>query len=360
MTIALAKKAVDFLLENAKSENKIPSITFFGGEPTLLWNEIIVPTVNYAHHERNEKFNFSITSNCVLMTEERLQWMKLENVGLLFSIDGDKNTQDYNRCFHNGKGSFDAIRAMIKLVPQYFPHVLFRSTVIPKTCGQMFHNMQFASKSGFSSVYVIPNVFEDWSNENRGILGEQLRLYADYYIDSIQSGKPYIHLVPFEKAIGKISRIWSNDKHRGTKDCAAGGKCGFCTNGHGAIDSYGNIYGCQQLPTLKGEKDLFCLGDIFTGIDDSRRNRLVEAFDISSVSGSNCKDCSLNDICDGGCIANNYLIHGNLNLVPEMYCYWNQLLIKEALRVSNILGDAKNITFKEIFMKCARDGGYGL
>ena len=32
--------------------------------------------------------------------------MKENNIGLLFSIDGDKETQDFNRPFHSGKGRF--------------------------------------------------------------------------------------------------------------------------------------------------------------------------------------------------------------------------------------------------------------
>ena len=47
MTYEMAQMAVDFLIANAKEMQITPRITFFGGEPLLLWNEIIKPLTLY-------------------------------------------------------------------------------------------------------------------------------------------------------------------------------------------------------------------------------------------------------------------------------------------------------------------------
>ena len=71
MTLDVAKDAAKWLYNNAIESSKIqekeviPTIGFFGGEPTLMWDSIIVPLISWIE-EQNWKFNFGITSNSVL------------------------------------------------------------------------------------------------------------------------------------------------------------------------------------------------------------------------------------------------------------------------------------------------------
>ena len=60
MTLQTAKDSVDFVVKNLLTKEKLgllekpdemATITFFGGEPTLLWEEIVVPTVQYAEEK---------------------------------------------------------------------------------------------------------------------------------------------------------------------------------------------------------------------------------------------------------------------------------------------------------------------
>jgi uncharacterized protein len=102
MSLQVALDAIDFLMKNNP-----PSMTchvcFFGGEPLLKWDEIIVPTVEYKERiYPDRKITFSITTNCVLLTEDKIHFMKEHKIGILTSIDGAKDTQYYNRPFHNG------------------------------------------------------------------------------------------------------------------------------------------------------------------------------------------------------------------------------------------------------------------
>jgi uncharacterized protein len=102
MTLKVAKDTAKWLYENAKiasaikEKEIIPTIGFFGGEPTLMWDSIVVPLVLWVK-EQNWKFNFGITSNCMLMTPDKVDFLCEHNIGLLLSMDGAKTTQDYNR-----------------------------------------------------------------------------------------------------------------------------------------------------------------------------------------------------------------------------------------------------------------------
>lgn len=360
MSLDVAMDAVKYLAKNGIETGRVPNITFFGGEPTLRFDDIIVPVVNYIRQEWKRPFNISITTNGLLLTAERLHWMRKNKIGVLFSIDGAKETQDYNRPFHSGRGSFNALENTIEQITTFYPNVMFRSTVIPATVHHLYENILFAENHDFKNIYEIPNVYEEWSDEATATLKDELRKYGDHVIEAFRSNVPYIKLMPFERAFGKMWRINNTRDRRNTIDCLAQGKCGFCTNGGGAIDVHGNIYACQELPSSHGTEDPFCIGNIYDGIDEDKHQRLLSMYDVQAVRGADCEQCKLRDICDGGCVANNYMLNGSMNIMAPIYCLWNQMLVDEAHRVATILGNEENEIFREHFRKLVREGGYGL
>ena len=66
------------------------SITFFGGEPTLLWDELIEPLVAYSKDKYPGRVKFGITTNGTLLNEKRIDFLKENNIPPLLSIDGHK------------------------------------------------------------------------------------------------------------------------------------------------------------------------------------------------------------------------------------------------------------------------------
>ena len=73
----------------------------------------------------------------------------------------------------------------------------------------------------------------------------------------------------------------------------------------------------------------------------------MNLYDSSQVSGEDCSSCKLNRVCDGGCVANNYMITGSVNKLPEMYCWWQQLVIDEAIYIMQTLGKEENEAFRK-------------
>lgn len=47
MSYQTAKDAADFLIRNAEQSGTTPAITFFGGEPLLGWDTVIMPLTEY-------------------------------------------------------------------------------------------------------------------------------------------------------------------------------------------------------------------------------------------------------------------------------------------------------------------------
>ena len=92
MTYETAKAAAEFLIKNTEETNITPSINFFGGEPMLMWDSIIVPLTNWIRNEYKKPFSLGITTNGTLLDEEKIEFLKKNGVNLLFSIDGGKET----------------------------------------------------------------------------------------------------------------------------------------------------------------------------------------------------------------------------------------------------------------------------
>lgn len=341
MTLETAKHAVDFLLSNSEVEGVVPNITFFGGEPLLKWEQIIVPLVKYIREEKNTPFRLNITSNCVLITEEKMKFLKKYDVTLLFSIDGDKESQDFNRPFHNGEGSFDRLSENISLIPKYFPQVTFRSTITPETAKYLFHNLKFTLKNGYAHMFATPNVFTEWDEGSRLILKEEVRKISDYYMENLRQGIliKYINIEELIHDAITINRIIQGRSKKPLSKCGIGEGMGC------SITPNGTMLGCQEMSSY--DDDTFVIGDIFNGADDGKRYHLSESFKYKNIEGTNCNTCKYRPICNGGCVANNYLINKNLNKMPEMSCYWNQLLLEEALRIIKIMGTEKNQLFKQ-------------
>ena len=337
MTLETAKDAARFLMGNAKaSGGPTPEINFFGGEPMLEFDTVIKPLVEWVHDGLGEPFKFSITTNGTLLTDERIRFMKRHGFGLLLSMDGNKPVQDYNRPYADGSGSFDALKAIVPKALAAWPGVTFRMTAIPETCSHLFESIMWAAAQGFTNFFVTPNVFEPWDEASRETLAGEMRKYADYYAESRARGVRPIAFSTFEQAFWDIKAIAdaeSKGVYRAMPKCRSDGKCGLGASRFASIHPNGNLYACQEMTSNEGEESPFYIGSIYSGADNARRRALMESFDALPVRGEYCGECEYDRICDGGCVANNYMVTGRLGGMPEMYCWWRRLVLHEAERV---------------------------
>ncbi|MFR4764057.1 MAG: radical SAM protein, partial [Anaerococcus obesiensis] len=91
MTDDVAKKSIDFLLENSGSHYNL-DIDFFGGEPLLNW-DLVKNTVDYARSkekEFNKHFNFTLTTNGMLLDDEKIEYLNKNMKNVVLSLDGRK------------------------------------------------------------------------------------------------------------------------------------------------------------------------------------------------------------------------------------------------------------------------------
>ena len=338
MTYQVAQDAADFYANNCEGKD-IPSINFFGGEPLLRWDDIIVPLTLYIREKYGKNYKLGLTTNGILLDEKKLEFMKKYNIGFLFSIDGDKKTQDLNRPFHNGKGSFDLLVDKIPMFLKYSPNATFRATVDHDNVYDMADNYQFAVDMGYNNVFMIPNVFSKWSKEEAEELSIQSTKIADIFIDNIKKGKN-VEFNQFREAQNRINQI---NKARGSSDyrskgvgLPAFGRCGLGGSKFGSIGATGNVFSCQEMVENPEVGDKFVIGNIYTGIDDKKRWAIMEDFDPRNIirsDGKTCRSCELNPICDGACSINNFFATGDLEVMPAILCDFYGMMIREQRRI---------------------------
>lgn len=89
MSEETAIKAIDYILKNSYRDEIYVGV--YGGEPLLKF-DLIKKCVSYALENRGEKkVTFSMTTNGVLMTEEKAEYFaSIPEFSLMFSIDGDE------------------------------------------------------------------------------------------------------------------------------------------------------------------------------------------------------------------------------------------------------------------------------
>lgn len=259
MSYQVAKDAADFYANNAKETNDMPSINYFGGEPLLRWDDIIVPLTEYIRETYGDKYKLGMTTNGILLDEEKLEFMKKHKIGFLFSIDGDKETQDNNRPFHNGKGSFDLLVDKIPMFLKYNPNATFRATVDHDNVYNMANNYKFAVDMGYNNVFMIPNIFTEWTDEEKAELENQSRLIADMYISLLKQGKrvEFNQFRDAQKKIVRLKKLNGNNSYRdGGIKFPGFGRCGLGATKFASIGMSGDVFSCQELvesPTL-GDK----------------------------------------------------------------------------------------------------------
>ena len=357
MTIDVAKRAIDFLVENSGTRKNL-EVDFFGGEPLLNF-DVVKETVEYARSIEkgaNKNFRFTLTTNGMGITDEVIDFANRECYNVVLSLDGRKDVHDRERRavgstvdgfkIPRGAGSYDII------VPKFQRLVAARTGAsiegvenIPawiargKETGNTnyyirgtftHYNPDFTEDIkhmldlGFTELSMEPVVCNPDSefaltDEDLPILFEQYEKLAQLMIERKKEGRPftfYHYMLSLKSGPCIYKRISG---------------CGSGTE-YFAVTPKGELYPCHQ---FVGE-EAYLMGDIWNGINDdeayesantcgSRAHKsgaeIRNEFKLCNVYGrEECDDCWAKLYCSGGCAANAYHATGSITGVYEAGC----------------------------------------
>lgn len=349
MSFDIAKKAVDWEINNYKIKRQLNladaqekcELNFFGGEPTLMFDQIIIPLVEYVEDKYPDMLNFGMTTNCTLLTKDKVDFCYEHNIHILASIDGAEETQCYNRPCRNGANSSKMVEENVKYLLEKFPNTVFRSTGYAPTIHHLYENYLYAESLGFRQWVIIPDERIPWTDEQINTFEEQLSKIYLYKLQKQLSGLPYTQVSSadsFQKGMNVIIK----KEIRKEKKCPL--RCGLGTLGC-AIGWDGKIYACQQDVSFD-KKNIMFIGDINEGgIDPIKHKKLLKKFVNTNAKypykKKECKNCMLRECCSNiglcGCVSTSLELFNNFGKVSKIHCRFNQMMFKEQLLSDSIL-----------------------
>ena len=364
MTLDTAKKAVDFMVNNFKKAEELGygqkeiNLTYFGGEPTLCWDSIIVPLTEYIKNNYKDIFNLNMTTNGTLLNEERINFLKDNNIHLLLSCDGPPEVQDYNRPTRDGGKSSILIEKNIPLILEAFPNTTFRATINQDNCDKLFDSYIYAIQQGFSNAFFCPNCREKWSQENIKKLKKEIHKIFTYMALSYSNDSAVMRFIPIDRAYNNILmrdlEVFNNNPinieiERNPYRCGLG-------TGSASIGYDGKIFGCQEQDS-RDTNDYFYIGDIFTGIDVEKHSKILQDYQKKGImtceEPQKCENCLLRRICvHDNCPSVAYDIFKDFKIRPNIDCEWHRTLFEDALVVMKMMKEEDNQLFKKYLDSC--------
>ena len=240
MSFDIAKKAIDFLIEKSGNRHNL-EVDFFGGEPLMNF-DVVKKTVEYARSiekEHDKNFRFTITTNGLLLTDDKIDFINREMSNVVLSLDGRKEVNDKLRVSPNGSGSYDVI------VPKYQKLVAERGDKDYYVRGTFTkNNLDFTkdiikmSELGFDQLSIEPVVSDtklDYSIKKEDLprVFEEYETLAKEMIKRKKSGKcfNFFHfMIDLDQGPCAIKRL---------RGCS-------CGNEYIAVTPNGDVYPCHQ------------------------------------------------------------------------------------------------------------------
>lgn len=267
------------------------SVSFFGGEPFLCYDSVVLPLLEQAHstcESRNISFTASATTNASLISEKRLAELKPLGWDLMqVTLDGNKNRHDKVRFSAQGKGSYDLIVTNVLMALRYGIRIILRINVSEETnldVGQLLQSFRKLSEAErMLMTFQIQRVWQSPEEVDHTIseIVRKIRL-AGFSCKSIYSIPP---------------SIWNT--------------CYADKENEIVVNPRGEIFKCTARDFSKGQVEgvLTTEGTIVWNELHEKRKSL------SPLNIDVCSKCPILPICVGGC--SQKLLEGEKNRCPQ-------------------------------------------
>ena len=308
MSFEVGKQAFDFLIANSGTRRNL-EVDFFGGEPLMNW-DVVVKLVEYARSiekEHNKNFRFTLTTNGVLLDDEKIDYLNKNMSNVVLSLDGRPEIHDHFRKDYQGRGSYDVILPNFKRLVEkrngkdYYMRGTFTHNNTDFT-NDIFHmaDLGFLELS-MEPVVCPPDDPYALTDEDLPKLFEQYEILAKEMVRRKKAGNGftfYHYMLDLKNGPCIYKRITG---------------CGSGTE-YMAVTPWGELFPCHQF--VGDEK--YSLGNVWDGV---KNTQIQDEFrKCNAYSRPECKDCWARLYCSGGCAANSYHATGSISGVYKYGC----------------------------------------
>lgn len=267
-TIGKVKK----LIEKSCESSKELMISFFGGEPFLCYENVMLPILQYAK-KISLKYNVHFVSNCTtngsLINSKRIKELRSLNFNFAqITLDGNRDSHDKTRCFAGGKGTYDLILKNLKELARNQIHVTLRINY---------------TQDNINSIAKIPADLNDMTFEEKKYIDVS---FHKVWQENECNNDDLIGAINSFKKIGFVASKF-----------LLGPFCYGDLRNSSIINYNGDVYKCTAVNFHDALRDgyLNSNGEI-KWENDSLEKRMAAKF-----SNKPCLECKIMPICHGGC-----------------------------------------------------------
>lgn len=300
MSLEVGKRALEFLIKNSGNRRNL-EVDFFGGEPLMNF-DVVKELVYYGRElekNNNKHFRFTITTNGVLLDDDKIDFINGHMDNVVLSLDGRKSVNDNMRKTVNDQGSYDIITSKFKALidrrkdKDYYVRGTFTSYNLDFSQDALHLYNEGFKKISIEPVVTSPDVDYALREEHiEDILNEYEKFSKDYIeIKKMDKEFLFFHFM--------IDLNQGPCLAKRSIGCGAGSE-------YMAVTPTGELYPCHQF--VGNEK--FKLGDVFNGVN---KVDIRDEFKKANVyNKSECNNCWAKFYCSGGCHANNYNMNNDI------------------------------------------------
>lgn len=279
--------SINKLIDRIYSEGRNLTISFFGGEPMLYYNQVMLPILKYAHSQSKKyglEFNSNMTSNGYLLDEKKItELAQYDFTGAQITLDGDCATHNSVRFHKPGADTFTKIVDNIQLMAKANMNVTLRIN---------------CTHDNLKSITNIPKAFLNLDKDQKG------RIRTDLHI-VWQEGD---HSELYEKMDAAVQIF--NDNDMPTAKMEFSGFCYGDLRNSCVVNYNGDLYKCTAVDFHNTTRDGYLSEEgILVWENDSLEKRMASKF-----TNPICKTCRIMPLCHGGCTkqslsSDNYCLH---------------------------------------------------
>lgn len=274
-TITAVCNHVDYVIENNKNLKQL-RISWFGGEPLLYFDRVVVPIISYAQKTADAhdiKFVSGFTTNGYLINEKKIQLCKDNGVkSFQITLDGDQKLHDSVRFISNKKGSYNEIVNNIKLLAKHGFSVVLRINY---------------TKATLNTVESVLASFDDMETGYKKNIILSLKKVWQADVQGSESQVAELYRISQKLGFSKVDPVYGDTVQN---SCYADKK------NHATINYNGEVYKCTARDFTSETKEGLLQEDGSIQWNDKYQNRLE-----AKLKNKPCLECPILPICGGGC-----------------------------------------------------------
>lgn len=272
------------LIKNLADQEKNLTISFFGGEPLIFYQEVMYPLIKYAHStylESNASFDCNATSNGYLFSEDIIN--ALSNLNFKYvqiTLDGDEEHHNTVRHTASNIGSYKKIISNIISLVQHNIDVILRFNYTPENImGIKSVANEFCALTHNERKRIHVSLHKVWQTDDID------PTYLEYTINAFT-----------EKGIEAKPTLYGEFCYGDKRQSVV-------------INYNGDLYKCTAVDFFNTPRD----GYITSGGNLIWENNSLENRISSMFSNKACNGCRIFPLCHGGCSSRPLRF-------PEGYC----------------------------------------